>query len=157
VPGDLVLAGRIKGDFTCITYQSPVKKKQAWTDGWLPSAALTPVAPMPSPKASDWIGTWDHPHGSIEIRRGAGGKLHIQGEMIVPGARDVHTGEIEAEVMPGKDAIAFTDDGSIPFEKTDGGECRVRMHRIGPWLVVEDNSGCGGAGVTFMGFYHRKK
>jgi hypothetical protein len=35
--------------------------------------------------------------------------------------------------------------------------CRVRMQRIGPWLLVEDNGGCGGSGVTFSGLYRRKK
>lgn len=157
VMGDLVLVGKTQGDFNCVVYQSPLAKRQIWTRGWLPSAALTPVAPMASPKTSDWIGTWYHPGGSIEIKNGDGGKLHVEGEMIVPGARDVHTGEIQAQVMPEKDTIAFVDDGSIPFEKTDEGGCRVRMQRIGPWLLVEDNDGCGGAGVTFTGLYRRKK
>jgi len=31
------------------------------------------------------------------------------------------------------------------------------MQRIGPWLMVEDNGGCGGAGVSFIGLYRRKK
>jgi hypothetical protein len=30
------------------------------------------------------------------------------------------------------------------------------MQRIGQWLLVEDNSGCGGATVTFTGLYRRK-
>jgi hypothetical protein len=30
------------------------------------------------------------------------------------------------------------------------------MQRVGPWLVVEDNGDCGGAGVTFTGLYRRK-
>jgi hypothetical protein len=47
--------------------------------------------------------------------------------------------------------------GSIPFEKTEEGGCRVRMQRIGQWLLVEDNSGCGWAAVTFTGLYRRKK
>ena len=58
--------------------------------------------------------------------------------------------------MPGKDTIAFMDDGSIPFEKADEGECRVRMQRFDSWLMVEDNDGCGGAGVSFTGLYRRK-
>jgi hypothetical protein len=48
------------------------------------------------------------------------------------------------------------DDGSIPFEKADEGECRVRMQRFDSWLMVEDNDGCGGAGVSFTGLYRRK-
>jgi hypothetical protein len=26
-----------------------------------------------------------------------------------------------------------------------------------PWLLVEDNGGCGGSGVTLGGLYRRKK
>jgi len=156
VTGDLVLVGRTLGDFTCVTYQSPQAKKQIWTTGWLPSTALSPVKPMPSPKTTDWTGTWDHPGGSIEITRGARGKLKIEGEMVVPGAQDTHTGEIEAQASPKDDTLAFADDGTVPFEKPDEGGCRVRMQRIGPLLMVEDNSGCGGAGVTFTGLYRRK-
>ena len=37
--------------------------------------------------------------------------------MVVPGAQSAHTGEIEADVIPVKDTIAFVDDGSTPFEK----------------------------------------
>jgi len=74
--------------------------------------------------------------------------------MVVPTAQDAHTGEIAATVTPGKDTIAFVDDGSMPFEQ-EGGGCRVRMQRVGPWLMVEDNEGCGRATVTFTGLYRR--
>jgi hypothetical protein len=157
VTGDLVLAGRTQDDFTCVAYQSPAAKKQIWSKGWLPASALQTVPPMPHPKTADWLGIWKHPGGDIEITRGKAGKLHVAGEMVMPTARDVHTGIIEADVAPGEDTIAFADDGSVPFEKTDEGECRVRMQRVGPWLMVEDNSGCGGAAVTFTGLYRRPK
>jgi hypothetical protein len=154
VTGDLVLSGRALGAFTCISYQ---QRAQTWATGWLPSAALTPVTPMASPTSSDWLGTWSHPGGSVEITRAEGGKLHIEGVMLVPSGRTVNNGVLDARTMPQNDTIAFAEDGSIPFEKTDEGECRVRMHRIGPLLLVEDNNGCGGSGVTFSGLYHRKK
>ncbi len=157
VPGDLVLTGKTQGAFTCVAYQSPLAGKQIWASGWLPSSALMPVAPMPSPKLSDWIGTWVHPGGEITISRGDGGKLSIEGEMIVPTAHDSHTGELQANATPEKDTIAFVDDGSIAFEKMEEGGCRVRIQRIGQWLLVEDNSDCGGAAVTFTGLYRRKK
>src|SRR5258708_7201697 len=150
VTGDLVLVGRTQGDFTCVSYQSPLAKKQIWANGWLPSAALTPVAPMPSPKTPDWIGNWYHPGGSIEIRSGDGGKLQVQGGMTLLTARDFHNGDFKAQVAPQNDTIAFADDGS-----NYGEGCQVRMQRIGPWLAVVDNSGCGGAGVSFTGLYRR--
>jgi len=105
---------------------------------------------MPSPNTSDWIGSWYHPGGSIEIRTGDGGKLHVEGGMTLPTARDFHNGDFKAQVAPQNDTIAFADDGS-----NYGEGCQVRMQRIGPWLVVVDNSGCGGAGVSFTGLYRR--
>ncbi len=81
----------------------------------------------------------------------------LKGEMVVPTAQDSHNGQLEAEVTPQNGTIAFVNDGSVPFEKTDEEGCRVRMQRIGPWLLVSDNDGCGGAAVTFTGLYRRKK
>lgn len=148
VTGDLVLLGKQRGSFTCVSYQSPLAKKQIWAHGWLPSAALRPVLPMPNPQTSDWIGTWYHPGGSIEIRDVKGGKLYVEGGMTVPTAKDFHNGDFAGEVVPKGDTIAFVDQ----YE-----ECRVRLQRVGPWLLAVDNSGCGGAGVSFTGLYRRKK
>ena len=140
VTGDLVLVGRTRGDFTCVAYQSPLAKKQIWITGWLPSAALTPVAPMPSPKTPDWIGIWYHPGGHVEIRDGDGGNLSVEGAMTVPTpAGDFQNGDFRAQVAP-QNPLAFTDKGSY------GDGCHVRMQRVGPWLLAEDNGGCGGAG-----------
>ncbi len=157
VAGDLVLTGASRGPFTCVTYQSPRAKQPAWTTGWLPVAALMPVARMPSPKPSDWTGTWSHPFGGIRISAGTGGKVRIEGVMLVPAGREMRNGVLQANATPENDTIAFNDDGSIPFEKAEGDQCRVRMQRVAEWLMVEDNGGCGGYGVTFTGLYRRKK
>jgi hypothetical protein len=154
--GDLVLVGEARGDFSCVSYQSPLAKKQVWANGWLPTTALAPVAPMPSPKTADWLGTWRHPGGHIDVKSGAAGKLNIEGEMVVPTARDFHNGGFKAQVTPQvapqTATLAFTDDGS-----SYGQDCKVRMERIGAWLLVVDNAGCGGAGVSFLGLYRRGK
>ena len=157
VTGDLVLVGKTLSGFTCVAYQMPAAKRHIFAEGWLPSAALTPVAPAASTAMPDWIGTWEHPHGTIEIKSGGiGGRLQIEGFMLVPTARDFHNGVISAQVMPAKDSIAFQNDGWMPFETVCEDACRVRMQRIGPYLLVEDNGDCGGAGVSFTGLYHRK-
>jgi hypothetical protein len=148
VTGDLVLSGRALGAFTCISYQM---KAQLWATAWLPGAALMPVAPMASPKLSDWLGTWDHPGGGVEITRRDGGKLHVEGFMLVPVGRSTNNGDFKADATPHGDTLAFADQGGY------GDECHVRIQRIGLLLMVEDNNGCGGSGVTFSGLYHRKK
>ena len=80
--------------------------------------------------------------------------LAVEGEALLQAAQSVQSGVIEAEVKPGRDLIAFADDGSIPFD-SDKAECQVRMQRVGAYLVVEDNGGCGGSMVTFTGLYRR--
>lgn len=147
VTGDLVLMGATSGDFTCVSYQSPQSTTQIWAKGWLPTAALTPVRPMAPTKRSDWVGAWVHPGGGVKIREGEGGKLRIEAEMTVPTARDFHNDAFSAQVAAQNDAI----------DLLDGDECRVRMQRVGPWLVVDDNGGCAGAGVSFTGLYRRTK
>jgi hypothetical protein len=148
VPGKLVLVGETRGDFTCVDHVVPHDRKRAWTTGWLPSRALAPVAPMPAPRAKDWIGTWI-PGASIEITDGGEGKLRIEAVRVIESAGgNTQNGTFSASVMPGTDTLAFGDEGT--------NECQVRMQRIGPWLLVEDNGGCGGAGVSFLGLYRRK-
>jgi hypothetical protein len=151
VTGDLVLTGKTREEFTCVSYHSPLSDKRTWTTGWLPSAALTPVAPMQSPKTSDWVGTWRQGAyvggGLVEIKA-EGGKLHVDAGILVPTARDFHNGAFEGDATVEGDTLSFAD------SYDDG--CRVRMQRIGPWLLIWDNGGCGGAGVTFTGLYRNK-
>ena len=159
VTGDLVLVGRTRGAFTCVSYLSTNRSKKVpgWTINWLPSAALAPVAPTAASDPSDWLGSWDQRYAGIEIKPGGlGGRLRIEGIAAYPTARDFHTGAIDAEVKPETDSISFLNDGWMPYETQCDSGCRVRMHRIGDLLLVEDNGGCGGAGVTFTGLYHRK-
>ena len=49
-------------------------------------------------------------------------------------------------------AIVLELDGAIEQrglldDEAEEGSCRVRMQRVGEKLLVEDNSGCGGAAV----------
>src|SRR5262249_44750950 len=113
VTGDFVLDGKTRADFTCVTYQSPMGKKQIWATGWVPSAALTPIAPMLAPKTMDWIGKWYHPGGTVEIKKGGDGdRLYVEGGMTVPTANDFHNGDFKAEVTPQNNTLAFADQGS---------------------------------------------
>jgi hypothetical protein len=153
VTGDLVLTGRTRGEFTCVSYHSPLSNKRTWITGWLSSAALTPVLPMHSSKTSDWAGNWRQGNyvggGLVEIKPDGNGKLHVDAEILLPTARDFHNGAFQGDATWEGDTLSFAD------SYDDG--CRVRMQRIGRWLLVWDNGGCGGAGVTFTGLYRRTK
>jgi hypothetical protein len=157
VPGDLALAGKTKGAFTCISYQAMATREQKWTVGWIPTASFAPVPPDLAPARSDWTGTWSHAGGHVTISNGKGDSLRIEGEATYAAAQNVHTGDISATATPAHGLLAFADDGSTPFDKADDSSCLVRMQRLGNFLIVEDNSQCGGVMVTFTGFYQRQR
>jgi len=158
IPGDLVLVGKTRGAYSCVSYQSAADRTQRWTVGWLPSASLTPVQPARARETGDWIGRWSHAGGTITISRGRRGVLKIRGEHVYPAAQSVHSGVISADAKPAHGLLQFADDGSVRFDRDSAvsGSCLVRMQRIAELLVVEDNDHCGGSMVTFTGFYRRK-
>ena len=158
VPGDLLLVGKTRGPYSCVSYQSAADRTQRWTVGWLPSASLTPVQPARAAQTADWIGRWVHAGGTITISKGRRGSLRIRGEHIYPAAQNVHSGVIGAEAKPAHGLLQFADDGSVRFDaaNAEAGSCLARMQRIAELLVVEDNGRCGGSHVTFTGFYRRK-
>jgi len=158
IPGDLLLAGKTRGAYSCVSYQSAADRTQRWTVGWLPSASLTPVQPAHAPQPGDWIGRWIHAGGTITISKGRRGALRIRGEHIYPAAQNVHSGVIRADAKPAHGVVQFAEDGSASFDtaNAEAGRCLVRMQRIAELLVVEDNGRCGGSMVTFTGFYRRK-
>jgi hypothetical protein len=159
VPGDLLLVGKTRAAYSCVSYQSAAERRQNWTVGWLPSASLTPVQPARASEPADWIGRWIHAGGTITIRKGRRGNLRIRGEQVYQAAQEVHSGVIGAEAKPAHGLLQFADDGKTAFDaaNADAGSCLVRMQRIAELLVVEDNGHCGGSMVTFTGFYQRKR
>jgi hypothetical protein len=158
IPGDLVLVGKTRGAYSCVSYQSAADRTQRWTVGWLPSASLTPVQPARARDPGDWTGRWIHAGGTITISKGRRGSLRIRGEHVYPAAQNVHSGVIRAEAKPAHGLLQFADDGRVPFDaaNSEAGACLVRMQRIAELLVVEDNGHCGGSMVTFTGFYRPK-
>lgn len=170
VPGDLVLAGPEADGFACASYISPgirrVRKQFRETIGFLPMAELK-VVKTDAPDVSDWFGTWHRSaEAEIWIDRYIPGKVKIGGwatygaldpERVKRGA--VNTGDLDDIVESPKGnmlAIGEGYDGSKPFGE-DRSECRAKLRLLGPYLVVEDNGGCGGNNVSFTGTYVRVK
>jgi hypothetical protein len=44
---------------------------------------------------------------------------------------------------------------TLPYDQGEEVDCRVRMRRLGSFLLVEDNRRCGGINVSFSGIYQR--
>lgn len=161
VPGDTVLLAQARGDVICAAFTNA---RGTGTVGWLPSAAVAPM-PEETPGLGDWIGHWTVFENDIVVTRAKAGGLSFKGAATW-GAGDpervrrggVHTGEFSAEAHPVGGGVAFTagEDRTRPYEAGDETECRVRMARRGPYLVVRDNNGCGGLNVSFSGIYRRR-
>jgi len=163
VPGDeVVLIGG--GDaFVCASF---VGAKGQATEGFLPRAALTLVPNQPI-AAESWVGRWrGSPEQDIVIEKGAGQDgLKVKGdatygaldpERVKRGAVNLGSLEGEAPLRGATLSFAMGENGTIAFDKGDEYECKVRLRRLGPYLLVKDNNMCGGMNVTFTGVYRRR-
>jgi len=161
VSRDRLIVSRRRDAFVCATH---VNAKAFEWSGWLPAAAVAYDNEKPIASA-DWLGRWIRVEAEINAKAGKAGVLLIKGEATY-GAGDpdrvkrggVNTGTIEGEVMPAGDSLSFamTGDATLPVDKGDEFDCQVWMRRFGSWLIVNDNSHCGGLNVTFSGVYRRK-
>jgi hypothetical protein len=70
----------------------------------------------------------------------------------------VNTGEIDATATPrgNRTAIGSGYDGALPPDISKADDCRARLRLFGPYLAVDDNTGCGGMNVGFTGVYSRR-
>ncbi len=168
VPGDLVLTGPPMDGFVCAHFIAPnvrsVKGQFRETIGFVPLSELKEIR-RSTVSAADWQGTWSRSaEAEIRIEPDVGGKLKVQGSATY-GALDperarrgaVNIGELEGTVgAPRTTMIAIGEgwDGSTPLGD-DRSECRARLRLFAPYLVVEDNGGCGGNNVSFTGVYIR--
>lgn len=163
IPKDEIIVGAEQGGYLCAAIISP---KGRVTAGWLPKASVT-TRPAPPVALEDWLGTWTAPEQKIVITRGkVAGTLAFDAsatfgaldpERVKRGA--INLGEFKAVWKPAGAEIAFTadDDKTLPFEKGDEFTCKVRMMRLGPHLITEDNRQCGGVNVSFSSVMRRGK
>lgn len=169
VSGDPVIISAQSGDYACATFTG-VAPKMASTSGWLPRAQLKDEAHAdPINASAAWAGAWrSGDEKQITITAQSGRQIAISGDATY-GAGDpgrvergaVNAGQIAATtaVNNGSAAFALDDDGTVkPFDikrPDDSDICRVKLWRLGSYLVAADNVRCGGMNVTFTGVYRR--
>lgn len=147
VPGDEVVVERKYKDWTCSWFQNP---QGAMTTGWLPTASLRPLAAT-SPSWQSWLGTWKQgKYNEIKISKGPqSGVLKVTGSALWQGLGDnVHTGEFNAQATP-QGLTLRVRDGNDTYS------CEVNLRLNHQYLLVKDNSNCGGMNVRFMGGYRK--
>ncbi|WP_343714425.1 hypothetical protein [Inquilinus sp.] len=166
VANDRVVVTAVQGAYACATFTGGAPNF-ASTTGLLPLSAL---ADTPQAAEGDWTGAWrSGDEQEIDIRKVAGNAIAIEGnatyggddpERVARGA--VNAGQIGATLTPEGDKAAFSagDDGKgAPYDANPGDDsvCRVRLWRVGPYLLAADNLMCGGMNVSFTGVYRREK
>lgn len=162
--GDAVVVTANAGDYACAAFAEAASG--AAVSGWLPRSAL--VEDSGAAAADDWLGTWHaHVMDEIAITPAEDGALLLQGTAVY-GAEDpervaagaVNVGDISAILEPADGAVAFAldADGATVDHDADASDdslCRVRLWRLGPYLLAADNWRCGGFNVSFTGLYVR--
>jgi hypothetical protein len=170
VGGDAVVVSVTSGDYACATFTAPGPKAVS-TSGFLLRAQLAAPPQQASVNApAVWAGTWrSGDERTITIRPKGEGRIVINGDATW-GTHDpqrvrrggVNVGDLDAEVSIADGVAAFTADldGTIkPFDVKLPADndlaCRVKLWRLGPYLVAVDNLRCGGMNVTFTGVYRK--
>ncbi len=164
VKGDTVILAQKLDGFACAEFVNP---RGLVTTGYLPLASIAETPATADIKPEDWFGTWNgNGEQSITIQPGKGtGMLAISGDASF-GANDpvrvkngaVNIGNISANAAPKGAFLTFAmgDKATKTYDKGDEYDCKVRMMRLGPYLLVEDNGYCGGMNVSFRGDYRRR-
>jgi hypothetical protein len=150
----------VRGDWTCVD----VTGTGGSGGEWVQSGKLSPLVSDPEPRLAAWVGTW-WPFG---VKRGPGSNhlviektptndtLRVHGNAywygpIVDGHPVTHFGGVDGESKPQGNYLRIQelDKGGNPVG------CNVAMRLVGQYLVVADNSQCGGMNVRFWGLWRK--
>lgn len=145
VPNDEVIVSQTYGNYACSWYQP---RKGSETVGWI---ELDKLSFQTAAQNFSWIGTWRDGENEIKIApMKIAGKFKITGNAFWRGTGDnIHIGEIDFAGSPENNKMNLGEPGEY--------ECRVKMQRVGKFLIVSDNLNCGGANVSFTGIFEQSK
>ncbi|MCF7751129.1 hypothetical protein KQ945_10260 [Bacillus subtilis subsp. subtilis] len=146
VAGDTLITGRDLGGHRCAFFPNKVGGSAGWVD-----AAGLQVQPLPAPTLQAWAGDWRD--GDDRLVIGVRGRqLHVEGDAYWPSANPTpevrpygpNMGQVDAQALPDAASVVVQD-----------GTCTLRARLLGDYLIVADNSECGGMNVRFNGVYRR--
>ena len=146
VPGDTLITGRDNSGYRCAFFPN----KGGGSAGWVASTRLQPQ-PLPPPTLQAWAGDWRD--GDDQLVIGVrGGQLHVEGDAYWPSANPDPEVRPYGPNMGQVDALAAPTGNTVVFHDAT---CTLRAHLLGDYLIVADNSECGGMNVRFNGVYRR--
>jgi len=144
--GTPVAVSKPFGDFLCVFDPSDQSA------GWVPSRLVRFPEPQ-AIKTADWAGVWSDGNNRIEIKQAADGLQVIGnaqwfGAVLDDGEQVVHVGDLDFTAKAEKDRLVL--------RAPDEYDCAAELIHLGRFLVVRDNSYCGGANVRFNGVYMKQ-
>lgn len=154
VAGDELIISKTVNGWACAWFHGKRHETVGWVrgDDLQFSGAETAVRPL-----ADWAGAWSmHQDGSEIILTPKEDRLQVSGNavwlgtVLDDGTRVAHTGELDGEMTPSGTKARL---GSPEKEY----ECVADFTLLGRYLVVTDNTNCGGINVRFDGVYTRSR
>lgn len=149
VSGDKLIVNKVSGEFACAWYNG--KKTEAV--GLVKNSSLQYLPASKPPDSSEWVGKWQMYQDGNEVNiTSKGDTLTVKGSaiwlgrMLDDGNRVVHTGDLDGEMKPVNGRAKLIDG-------TDEYACIADFTLLGKYLIVTDNSKCGGMNVRFDGVY----
>ncbi len=149
VGGDTVVTGGLQGGYRCAFFPNNVGGSAGWVDAQRLQPLPTPTAPV----LHAWAGRWHDGDNTLQLSV-RGEQLAVSGEAFWPAANPgpqspygPHLGQIEALARP--------HGATVDFSEGEASGCQLRARLLGDYLVVSDNSDCGGMNVRFNGVYRR--
>lgn len=144
--GTSLAVSKSLGDFSCVFDPSDQSA------GWVPSRLVRLAEPQ-AIKDADWTGVWSDGNNRIEIKQAANGMQVIGnaqwfGAVLDDGEQVIHVGDL--------DFTAKADKNRLVLRAADEYDCAAELIHLGRFLVVRDNSYCGGANVRFNGVYAKQ-
>ena len=153
LPGDRLIVGRRHGSYRCVFYPG----KGGGSAGWVPEARLKLDPAGAAPALKEWLGSWHDGDNRLHFTA-VGAALKVEGDAYWPSADPPpeerpggpNLGSIEAVAEPSGREAHFA-------EGSDDDSCHLRAVLLGRFLLVTDNSHCGGMNVRFDGVYRREQ
>ena len=149
--GSEVLIFKTKPGFVCAIY--PTKSGRA--TGWLPDTqiAINKDFSLLKPTLEAWKGHWYSGDNQIKLAI-SDNALKASGNAYWPkkGLETSQDGEFTGEAVPVANHLVLATDADYGGNEEP---CKLNMNLVGNFLVVTDNSNCGGRNVRFDGIYKR--
>ena len=149
VSGDVVFVSAKKSGFRCAYYGT---SKGTVISGYLPTSNLSESKDDRIAITTEFLkGKWVNEVSDLAFTNQKAGEMNLKGHAQWSDGDNVHEGQVDANAKINGNIIFFREGSD---EETD---CTVRVSRRGPYLILSDNSLCGGMNVRFSGIYIKQK